>query len=262
VNNDILFINFPKNFERRMTNFVLSLIRILGKRVKPGAKIISFMENMRLMEFELLQKLANKSISKNELLDKVKHNSNLIPEILKGVSSSKSGIRYGCARVLMDLSEDHPEKLYPYMDFFSDFLKSKYRILTWSAIAIIANLTTVDKENKFDAIFKKYYSLLHDDYMVTVANVVGHSGKIALAKPYLAQKITNELLKVENIPTTPHLTEECRRVIAEKVIDSFDLFFDRIEDKETAISFTRRQLNSPRRTLKTKAENFLLKWNQ
>ena len=217
---------------------------------------------MILMESELLQKLANKSMMKKELLEKVKHNSSLIPEILKGVSSAKPGIRYGCAKVLMDLSEDHPERLYPYMDFFTDLLDSKYRILTWSAIAIIANLTTIDKDNKFDVIFKKYYGLLNDEYMVTVANVVGHSGKIALAKPNLAQKIADELLKVENISTTPHLTEECKRVIAEKAIDSFDLFFDRIEDKEKVVSFTRRHLNSPKRTLETKAENFLLKWNQ
>jgi hypothetical protein len=217
---------------------------------------------MILMESELLQKLANKSMTKKELLEKVKHNSSLIPEIIEGVSSSKPGIRYGCAKILMDLSEDHPERLYPYMDFFTDLLDSKYRILTWSAIVIIANLTTIDEENKFDAIFKKYYSLLNDEYMVTVTNVVGHSGKIALAKPNLTQKIADELLKVENISTTPHLTEECRRVIAEKAIDSFDLFFDRIEDKEKVISFTRRHLSSPRKTLKTKAENFLLKWNQ
>jgi predicted house-cleaning noncanonical NTP pyrophosphatase (MazG superfamily) len=98
--------------------------------------------------------------------------------------------------------------------------------------------------------------------MVTVANVVGNSGKIALAKPYLAQKIANELLKVENIPTTPHLTEECKRVIAEKAIESFDLFFDRIDTKQKVFSFAKRQLDSPRRTLKKEAENFLRKWNQ
>ena len=57
----------------------------------------------------------------------------------------------------MDLSEERPEQLYPYMDFFITLLDSKYRILTWNAIGIIANLTQVDKENKFDVIFEKYY---------------------------------------------------------------------------------------------------------
>jgi hypothetical protein len=212
------------------------------------------------MESELLQKLANKSITKKELLQKVEQNFNLLPEVLNGVSSSKASIRYGCAKVLMDLSEEHPGQLYPYMDSFINLLDSKYRILTWNAMAIIANLAKVDEDKKFDATFGKYYGFLNDAYMVTVANVVGNSAKIALAKPYLTQKITKELLKVENISTTPHLTEECKRVIAEKAIKSFAVFFSQIEQKEQVTSFVARHLNSPRKTLRTAAEEFLTKF--
>lgn len=211
------------------------------------------------MENELLQRLVDKSMKTEKLLQNVKLDFNLLPTVLKGVSSSKAAIRYGCARVLMDLSDEHPEQLYPYMDFFVDLLDSKYRILTWNAMAIIANLTKVDKNRKFDAIFDKYYRFINDEYMVTVANVVGHSGKIALAKPHLIEKIANELLKVENISTTPHLTEECKKVIAEKTIKSFDLFFDKIRQKEKVTSFVKRQINSPRKTLRTTAEKFLTK---
>jgi len=213
------------------------------------------------MESELLQKLENKSLSKKELLQAVKHNSGMLFVVLNGVSSSKPSIRYGCAKVLTDLSEQQPEKLYPYMDSFVDLLNSKYRILTWNAIAVLANLAKVDKDKKFDAIFNQYFSLLNDKYMVTVANIVGHSSKIALAKPYLIPRITNELLKVENIPTTPHLTEECKRVIAEKTIESFSLFFDKIENRKQVISFVARQIDSPRKTLRKRAEAFLSKFS-
>lgn len=213
------------------------------------------------MDNELLQKLLEKTMTKQELLQKVELDFNLLPTVLKGVSSSKAAIRYGCAKVLIDLSKEHPERVYPYMDFFVDLLDSKHRILTWSALAIIANLARVDKDKKFDAIFDKYYSFINDEYMVTVANVVGHSGKIVLAKPYLVDKVTDELLKVENISTTPHLTEECKRVIAEKTIKSFNLFFDKIRQKEKVTSFVKNHLNSPRKTLRRAAENFLNKWD-
>jgi hypothetical protein len=213
------------------------------------------------MESELLQKLESKSITKEALFQMVKQNPNLLPEVLNGVSSSKAAIRYGCAKVLMDLSEEHPEKLYPYTGFFIALLDSKYRILTWNAMAVLANLAKVDKDKKFDAVFSKYYSYLNDAYMVTVANVVGNSAKIALAKPYLIQSITNELLKVENISTTPHLTEECKRVIAEHTIKSFAAFFDKIEQKEKVVSFASRHLNSPRKTLRKAAEEFLAKFS-
>ena len=213
------------------------------------------------MEHELLKKVANKMLTKEELRQKVKQDFDLLPVLLKGLSSPKATVRYGCAKVLMDLSEEHPEKLYPYMDAFIELLDSKYRILTWNAMAIIANLAKVDKDQKFDAIFNKYYGFLNNEYMVTVANVVGNSGKIALAKPHLLHKITVELLKVENISVTLHLTEECKRVIAESAIRTFDLFFDKIEekDKKKVLSFVERQLDSSRITLKTKAADFLKK---
>jgi len=206
---------------------------------------------------ELAQALVDKTMTKEELLKRVKEDFSLIPLLLTGVGSQKAAVRYGCAKVLMDLSEEHPEKLYPYMDSFIDLLDSKYRILTWNALAIIANLTRVDAEKRFDAVFGKYYSFLDNDYMVTVANVVGNSGKIAHAKPYLIPKITDELLKVQDISTGPHLTEECKRVIAQQTIKSLDLFFDRIDQKERVISFVEACLDSPRERLRTAAETFL-----
>jgi hypothetical protein len=215
-----------------------------------------------LMDNELLVKLADKTLTKDALRQRVEQDFGLLPVLLQGTGSTKAAVRYGCAKVLMDLSAEHPEQLYPYMDSFIELLDSKYRILTWNALAIVANLTKVDEEQKFDAVFDKYYSFLGNDYMVTVANTVGNSGKIALAKPYLIPKITAELLKVEHVSVTPHLTEECKRVISESAVETFDLFFDKIEEKEKkkVFAFVERQLDSSSRTLSTKAANFVKKW--
>ena len=209
------------------------------------------------MEQDVLQHLVDKSLTKEKLLHRVKENVELLPTILMGISSSKAAIRYGCAKGVMALSEEQPNTLYQYMDFFIDLLDSKYRILTWNAMAIIANLTTVDTENKFDAIFNKYFDFVNDEYMVTVANVVGHAGKIAIAKPYLSDNIANELLKVETIALTPHLTEECKRVIAERAIKSFTMFVDQIEHIEKVIAFVERHRLSARSTLQKEAAKFL-----
>jgi hypothetical protein len=209
---------------------------------------------------QLAQALLDKSLTKEELFKRVKKDFSLIAFLLEGVHSSKAAVRYGCAKVLMDLSEENPEKLYPYMDSFIELLDSKYRILTWNALAIIANLTRVDVDKKFDAIFGRYYSFLDNDYMVTVANVVGNSSKIAQAKPYLIPKITDELLKVENISTTPHITEECKRVITQKTIQTLSLFFDQVEQKDRVVSFVKAYLDSPRESLRNAAESFLKRW--
>jgi hypothetical protein len=79
---------------------------------------------------QLAQALLNRSLTKEELLNKVKQDFSLIPFLLEGVHSSKAAIRYGCAKVLMDLSEENPEILYPYMDLFIELLDNKYRVLT------------------------------------------------------------------------------------------------------------------------------------
>ena len=215
------------------------------------------------MDSDLLQRLAEKSITKEELCKAVECDFKLLPLVITGVASSKARVRYGCASVLVDLSAKHPGKLYPHMDFFISLLDSKHRILVWNAMAIIANLCAVDVDKKFDAIFDKYYALLNDEYMVTVANVVGNSAKISRAKPYLVPRITAELLRVDEISTSPHLTEECKRVIAEKAIESFNHFFDLMAAREKAKvrSFVKKHANSSRASLRKEAELFLRRWS-
>jgi hypothetical protein len=211
---------------------------------------------------QLLAKLADKSLTKDGLRRRVEQDFGLLPVLLEGTCSAKAAVRYGCAKVLMDLSAEHPKRLYPYIDEFIAMLDSKYRILTWNALAIVANLTNADRDKRFDAVLDKYYSFLDNEYMVTVANTVGNSGKIALAKPYLIPRITAELLKIENVSVAPHMTAECKRVIVEKAVGTFDLFFDKLgqKEKKEVLGFVERQLNSSRRTLSVKAAGFLEKW--
>ena len=124
-------------------------------------------------------------------------------------------------------------------------------------MAIIANLTAVDVDRKFDALFDKYYCFLDNEYMVTVSNVVVNSATIASNKPYLADEIAAELLKVQNLKITPHLTEECKLVIAEQTISTLSTYFDRIQNKKPIIAFAKQHVNSTRTSLREKAQNFL-----
>ncbi len=211
------------------------------------------------MSRDILQKLLDKTITKEGLFQELENNPYLLPTILNGVSHPKAAIRYGCAKVLMDFSEKYPERLYTQFDAFVNLLGSKYRILTWNAIAIVANLTRVDNEQKFDEIFDKYFSYLNDDYMVTVSNIVGNSARIAIAKPYLTQRITDRLLGIVSLKETPHLTAECKKVITQQVIKSFDQFFDEIKNKEEVLSFVEKQTRSDRITLREEATAFLNK---
>jgi hypothetical protein len=65
---------------------------------------------------------------------------------------------------------------------------------------------------------------------------------------------------VQDLKVTPHLTEECKLVIAERAIKTFDAFFDRIKAKERVLAFAQEHLNSSRASLREEAEIFLKKW--
>lgn len=206
---------------------------------------------------DVLEDLARKRITADDLTEKVKKNLDLLPTVLRGISSPAPRVKYGCAKTLRSLSEEIPEQLYPHVEFFIGLLDSDVKILKWNAIDIVANLTRVDKDRKFEGIFKKYYGLLSDEVMITVAHVVDDSAKIARAKPQLTEKITDELLKVEKIPLTPHLTQECKNILLGKAIVAFEDYFERIKNKADVVSFVQRQLHNGRNATRVKAAKFM-----
>ena len=208
-----------------------------------------------------LYKLGKNEIITDELIKYVKKDFSLIPMIINGVYSQNPRIKFGCAKTLSKISETHPEKLYKEIDFFINLLDTENKIIKWNAIDIIANLNLVDSKNKFDDIFSKYYGFIDADSMVTVAHIVDNSGKIALAKPNLIKKITNELLKLEKISIKPRLTQECKNILFGKSIIVFDQYFDQIEKSKEVISFIKRQLKNTRNATKIKAEKFMKKRN-
>lgn len=206
------------------------------------------------MTQKILDEIGKKQSGAEDLADKVLRNPDLLPEILKGISSADPRIKFTSAKILRIISEKNPKTLYPKMGFFVDLLDSENNILKWIAIDVIGNLPSVDAENKFDALFKKFYGLLSDESMITAGHVIDSSGKIVRAKPYLQGKITKELLKVEE---TQYKTSECRNILLGKVILSFSQYIDRAKNKEEMISLVKRQLNNSRRATRAKAEKFL-----
>ena len=208
-------------------------------------------------KIDILEKLWKKEIKAEDIAKNVTKDPGLLPEIFNGISSKNSRIKFKSAKILRVISEKNPEILYSKMDFFINLLDSENKILKWNAIDVIGNLTSIDSKNKFDKIFKKYYSFLSTESMITIAHVVDNSGKIAKAKPHLTQKITSELLKIENISTKPRLTQECKNILLGKAILAFGTYFNQIENKDNVISFVKRQLNNTRNATKVKAEKFL-----
>jgi hypothetical protein len=211
----------------------------------------------------VIDKLSIKGFDKVKIAKEVIKHPEIIPQLLEGIKNQKGSIKFGCEKILRIVSEQKPEIIYPYFDFFVKFLDSQNNFIKWGAIITIANLTAVDKEKKFEKIFNKYYSPITGKVMVTSANIIANSWKIVLAKPELADKITNEILKSEKSRYENHgqLSHECSNVVFGHAIESFGQFYDKIINKKIVDSFVKRQLYNTRQPVVKKAEKFLRKYN-
>jgi len=179
-----------------------------------------------------------------------------LPELFAGLRADKPRIKYGCLKALRAISEEQPALLYPEFDRFVSLLDSENTILKWGAIIIIGNLAAVDADDKIGRILERYLAPISGPVMITAANTIAGAGRIARAKPQLADRIVRALLRVE---AANYQTPECRNVALGHVVNSLDLFFEHIAGPEPVLAFVRRQLGNRRNAVKKKAAAFLKK---
>jgi hypothetical protein len=214
-----------------------------------------------MAKVDLLEQLGQKGADIPAFVERVIKKPKEIAELIEALKVEKRAVKYNYEKVLRLASERRPELLYPYFEVFVDLLDSDNSFLKWGAILTIGNLAAVDDLKKFEAIFKKYYSPISGPAMITAANIIGSSTKIALAKPELTERITREILKVEKAKYQRHgkPSPECRNVAIGHAIDSFEEFFEQIDDKKAVIAFVKKQLKNTRKQVAKKAERFIRK---
>lgn len=212
-----------------------------------------------MAKVSVVQQLGERGVDIAEIVGQVITDPKHIPELIEALQIEKGSARYAYEKVLRRVSERQPELIYPYFDVFAAMLDSDNTFLKWGAIMTVAHLTAVDTEDRFEDIFEKYYAPITGPVMVTAANIIGSSGRIALAKPELTERIAREILKVEKAKYERHgcPSPECRNVAIGQAIDAFDQFFGQLEDKAAVIRFVKRQLANPRKPVVKKAERFL-----
>ena len=205
----------------------------------------------------ILANLENKRSDAGDVAERACKDPDLLSDLLVGIASAKPEVKYGAIKALAIVSKKYPQMLYPQMDFFEALLNGENQILKWNAIDIIANLTVVDIEGRFDRVFEEFYSHLGEGNLITAGHVVDSSGTIVKSKPELAAKIERKLLEVYGVPLP---TEECRNILIGKAINAFDSFYEEAEDKEGIIAFVKRETGNSRNATRKKAERFLKKW--
>jgi len=205
----------------------------------------------------LLQLIAQKGSDKEAIAESIADDPTRIAEIIEGLNNKKASVKFGCGKVLRIISERHPEALYPHIDTFIKLLDSDNNIMKWEGIHVIGNLACVDKGKKIDAILTRYLKPIEGPVMITAANVIGGAARIAAAKPYLAERIAAEILKVQH---AKYATAECRNVALGHALDAFEIFFDKIKNKQPVIDLVTKQMDNTRNSTRKRAEKLLKKW--
>jgi hypothetical protein len=205
----------------------------------------------------MISELLKKDIKPETYAKKILDNPDLINQYLDGLLSKNETYRYNCFKVVNFVSEEEPNILYSHWDFFTDHLKSENNYHKMSAVTIIANLTAVDKENKFKKIFNDYFKNLKTEKTIVPIYVVKSSGKIVKFKPELEERITDILLDIENIHPGKQI-----ELLKSAVIESFSEFYEISQNKKKIISFIKKQLNSDSPKTRKTAKDFINKWGR
>jgi hypothetical protein len=150
-------------------------------------------------------------------------------------------------------SMENAQLVYPRWDFFFELLDGDNTYWKCSCIPIIANLTRVDKENRFEKMFERYFSQMDGRSFIPAAYVARSSGTIARAKPKLQTKITDKLLRIDE----SHHDPQRRDLVKSDIIEAFDEYFEEAEDKERIIEFVKKQLDCDSPKTRKAAARFL-----
>jgi hypothetical protein len=202
--------------------------------------------------------LNNKNINIKAVAKKAVKNDELMATLLDSLWSKNETIRYNCHKVLFLLTQEQPQTLYSKWDYFEEFLESDNTYHKLSAVLLLANLTQIDKDNKFDRLFDRYYDLLDDKSFITAAYVAGASGKIARAKPRLRTRITNRLLNIDKT----HHNPERKDLVKASIIEAFEEYIGQTRDKKRIVDFVQQQLSCRSPKTKKAAKEFLARFNQ
>jgi len=200
--------------------------------------------------------IASKAAKFETLAERIIKQPCLLPEVFGGLGADQARVKYGCLKLLRIISERRPDILYPEIGRVFRLLDSENNIFKWGAIIIIGNLAAVDSDRKTDGILDRYLEPITGRVMITAANVIAGAGKIARARPHLADRIARAVLQVER---ANYQTEECRNVASGHAVESLDMFFERLKKPQPVLEFVKRQLNNRRNAVKKKAAKFLKK---
>jgi hypothetical protein len=143
-------------------------------------------------------------------------------------------VYYHSFLIIDGASKRDPSLFYGSWDKFVSLLDYENSYHRNYAMYIIANLTKVDIQNRFEPIIDKYYRQLNDDKFLTRRYCVLNSREIIINKPFLCDSIINRLILF--IKTSEN-SEKQQNLIISDFMDVISDIASLIKEKGIIIEF-------------------------
>ncbi len=208
-----------------------------------------------MIKEDLNSKIADKNVDINKYVQMITVDAQLRDKIVHMMLSDRNiMVYYHSYYIIGKASEERPDLFYNYWGDFVSLLDHRNSYHRNFGLTLIANLTKVDKENKFLQIFDNYFKCINDAKFMTASKCIQNTAKILANKEKIRKPIINILLDVDNQCDFP---EKQKALLKSSIIDVFDKIYNEIDDKKRIKEFVKAELNSISPKTKKTAKNFI-----
>ena len=211
---------------------------------------------MRLND-HLIAEIADKNVDVDKFAKIVTNDNKLRDEIIYLMMNDPNiMVYYHSYYVVSKASEIRPELFYGYWNDFASLLQHKNSYHRNFGLTLIANLTEVDREDKFSKIFDDYFKCIDDVKFMTAEHCIQNIKKILVNKEELREDIINILLDVDEVCNFP---QKQKALLKSEIIKVFDGSYKKIENKEKLNEFVKAEIGSISPKTRKLAREFVLK---
>lgn len=200
--------------------------------------------------------LARGTRSVKSLADRAARHPMLVSDLFAGLTVREARLKFGCAKVLMLASERTPQAVLPHWARLLALLKSDNKIMQWSAMLTLANLSSVASLRRARALVPQLLATVRGPVMITAANAMRSAARIALAHRSLADLVAREILQVEN---ARYQTSECRNIAISHAVLALEELWPILKDRGSVLAMAKRATANSHPATRKKATAFLKK---
>ncbi len=207
---------------------------------------------------DLISQISDKNVDIDKFAEIVINKESIRHEIISQMLNNEYiMIYYHSYYILAKASELKPELFYKYWDDFASLLNYTNSYHRDFGLTLIANLTKVDKENKFLSIFEDYFKCINDAKFMTARHCIQNTSQILTNKSELKENILNMLLNIDKLCD---FSRKQKALLKSDIIEVFDKFYSQMTDKEIVNNFVMSELDSISPKTKKRAKEFISKY--